>query len=248
MVDEARDPTLEDLLDAHGEVLLDNVHVMLPGQIVSYDADKQLAAVQPLVKHRHLDEDGETVLVRNMPVVHNCPVEFCGTARGRITWPVFAGDTCEIRFASASIQRWIQVGGLVDPGEDRRHDPTDGICFVGLHDAAHVPTDAPTDAVVIHTSGSVRIKLGSSSASESSVLGDAQHAATDTLIDAWRTFTVGLDALIVAMSTDLALLGVAPNTYTAAGVLQPLFVPFFAALGAFQAAATGYLSQKVKVE
>ena len=242
MPDDARDPDLGDLLALHGESLLDGVHTMLPGVIVSYDAAKQLADVQPQIKHRRLDEDGETVISIPYPVVHNCPVKFCGTARGRITWPVAAGDTCEISFASASIQRWISLGGLVDPGEDRRHDLTDGTCYVGLHDAAHVPTDAPTDAVVVHTSGGVLIKLGSSSAHESAVAGDTYLAAANTMVSAIGTVVAGLGAFAASAAVTLPVLAGAAST------LAPIISTFATAITTYATAAANFKATKVKVE
>lgn len=201
-MDQPRDPSLEDLLDLHGELVADRVHTMLPGKIVAYDATTQLADVQPLIRRRYLAEDGETVVTQDMPVVHSCPVVFCGPARGRITWPVAVGDTCEIRWAFASLARWVRSGGLVDPGDDRRHDPSDAVCQVGLHDGAHVPTDAPTDAIVLHASGGTTIKLGSSSATSAVAL----NSALAQLVSILSGVTAGVgsgDAAIAALQTYL---------------------------------------------
>jgi hypothetical protein len=203
-MDEPRDPTLETLLDLHREVLLEGVHVMMPGRIVSYDATLQKADVQPLVKGRHFGEDGETLVVQPMPVVQGCPVVFCGRAGGRITWPVAVGDTCELRCSSVALARWLKSGGLVDPGDDRRHDLADAICQVGLHDFAHVPTDAPTDAVVIHVSGGVTIKLGSSSASKAPAFNDDLAQLISTLSGVTPGVGSG-DAAIAALQSYLGL-------------------------------------------
>lgn len=236
--DQPRSPSLEALLEAFGETLRDGIHVMLPGKVTSYDASKQTATVQPLVKQRFLAEDGETYVAQDLPAIHGCPVEFCGPARGRITWPVKAGDTCEIRFSSASLARWLASGGgPVDPGEDRRHDLSDAICFVGLHSPASVPTDAPTNAVVIHTSGGVLIQLGSSSATQAAILGNTYRTAEDTMLTA-------IKALATALATSCPPLGTVPQqaaTATAATAAAT-------AIQTFQTAAASYLSQKVKLE
>lgn len=235
--DQPRSPSLESLLEAFGETLRDGIHVMLPGRVESYNATNQTATVQPLVQQRYLAEDGETVVKQNLPPIHGCPVEFCGPARARITWPVAAGDICEIRFSSASLQRWLSLGGgPVDPGDDRRHDLTDAICFVGLHSPATPPTDAPTTALVIHTSGGILIKFGSSGASESAILGSTYRTAEDTLLTALTTFTT-------AISAHSAPAGPYPDPtlVTAATAMNT-------AIAAFKAAAATYLSQKVKLE
>jgi Phage protein Gp138 N-terminal domain len=200
--DEIREPSLESLLEMHREVMLDGVRVMLPGVILSYNETTQKAVVQPLIKHRHVDEEGNEV-PEDLPAIHECPVVFCGNARGRITWPVAAGDTCEIRFASSSIARWAQVGGSVDPGDDRHHDLSDAVCFVGLHDFSNVPTDAPTDAIVLHANDGTTIKLGSS--------GAADPVALKSDLDA---FVGGLDARIVFLTGGL------PGTAAELAIIQ----------------------------
>jgi hypothetical protein len=205
MADDPRDPSLENVLELMREVTLDGVRVMLPGRITTYDPVKQRASVQPLVKHRHVAEDGETIVAEVLPVIHDCPVVFCGTSRGRITWPVAAGDTCEIRFASSSISSWVASGGIVDPGDDRHHDLSDAVVFVGLHDFAHVPTDAPTDALVVHATGGTVIKLGSSSASQAVVVQSALGDFMAALAAAIPGAGVGAGAL-TSLQTQLGLL------------------------------------------
>jgi hypothetical protein len=225
-VDQSRDPSLEAILDLHAELMKDSIHVMLPGKIVSYDATKQQAVVQPLVKSRRLAEDGVTRVVEDLPPIHNVPVEFCGPARGRVTWPVASGDICEVRFASSSLARWVvmSAGSTVDPGDDRRHDLSDAVCFVGLHSPASPPTDAPVDAVVIHVSGGVKVKLGSSGASHPVPQGDNLQSALNDFLDALNTYaaaiapiadpvlghpaTVALQSAIVALQGASYLSGV----------------------------------------
>jgi Phage protein Gp138 N-terminal domain len=236
-LDDARDPSLESLLQLHREVLLDQVNVMLPGKIVSYDADAQEAVVQPLVQKRYLAEDGVTYVAQDLPPIHNCPVEFCGTSRGRITWPVAAGDICEIRFSSASLARWVALpsGSTVDPGDDRQHDLSDAVVFVGLHSPSNAPTDAPTDAVVITVSGGTSIKLGSSSASQAAVLGSTYRTAEDT-------YFAALEAIVNAIAAAPPL-----ATYFATGAPATALAAWTAAITAFHLDPSAYLSQTVKL-
>lgn len=209
-VDDPRDPSLEAVLDLHREVLLDGLNVMLPGKVVSYDATTQQAVVQPLVQKRYLAEDAVTYVTQDLPPIHNVPVEFCGTARGRLTWPVAAGDICEIRFSSASLARWVATpaGNTVDPGDDRQHDLSDAVCFVGLHSPASAPTDAPTDAVVVHLSGTT-MKIGSSGASKN-VLTTADGTTFMTALSGAIT-ALGADPSVSALAAlQAALMGTTP--------------------------------------
>jgi hypothetical protein len=164
MNDQPADPQLEDLLNLINQCQRSGLWTMLPGEIVDYNAGSQSASVQPLIMTRQPQED-DTVNVMSAPIVHNVPVMMMGPGRGRITFPIAAGDTCALWFASRSIARWVTNGGQVDPGDDRTHDLSDAICIVGLHNFAQVPTDAPTNAVVFNLGSGITAKIGSSGAS-----------------------------------------------------------------------------------
>lgn len=221
-MDDPRDPSLETVLELHREVLLDGIHVMLPGRIVSYDQAKQTATVQPLVKARHLAEDGETLVIEDVAPINGCLVRFVGPARGRMTWPVAAGDICEIRFASASLARWCAMasGPTIDPGDDRRHNLTDAICVVGMHSPANPPTDAPTDAVVIHVSDGTKIRLGGSSSAQSVPQGDNLQSALNTLMTALKVYIAGIKSVADPSDAFTTTLGAAIDTFEAAGYLS----------------------------
>jgi hypothetical protein len=111
------------------------------------------------------------------------------STKGRLTWPVQVGDKCTIHYCSASIARWVVQGKVVDPGDDRRHDLADAIVAPSLH-GGPPPTDAPTDAVVLHCD---KAKLGSSGAS--------QHAVGDSAL---TTFGAALNAAIASLGPPSA--------------------------------------------
>ncbi len=182
--DEPIDPSLESLMLAFCKLSLDGVRVMLPGVVTSYDPATQKASVQPQVMHARVDEDTGERRADPLPEVHDAPVMFLGPARGRITWPVAVGDKCAVFYASSSISRWVTTGRLLDPGDDRHHDLSDAVVLVGLHDFAHVPTDAPTDAVVLHAGDGVTVKIGGSSGTEKTFKADTFLDALDTLVAA----------------------------------------------------------------
>ncbi len=186
MADEPRDPSLEDLLERFREVMLDGIRTTLPGRITAYDSTTQLASAQPEIPDRRVEEDGSLTPV-TLPVVHRAPVMFLGAnSKGRITWPVQVGDACTIYYCSSYIARWVALGRIVDPGDDRRHDLADAIVAPSLHGGTP-PTDAPTDALVVHAD---TVKLGSSGAS--------QHAVGDSALTDFIT------ALTTAMAATSA--------------------------------------------
>lgn len=202
--DEPRDPDLHTLLERFREILQDGIQTIEPGRITAYDPTTQLASAQPEVQSRKVEEDGSLTPVTR-PIVHRAPVMFLGaSSKGRITWPVQVGDACTIYYCGSSIARWVALGRVVDPGDDRRHDIGDAIVAPSLHSAAAVPTDAPTDAIVLHAD---KIKAGSSSAS--------QHAVGDSAL---TVFGQALNAAIAASSTNAPGLAALTALRSALGV------------------------------
>lgn len=194
MSDVPRDPTLTDLLELTREQTLEGIRTHIPGVITSYDKDKQRASVQVLIKDLHVPDvdtnDGEDLVPETVAVLVDVPVMHAGVPRGRITFPVKVGDYCLVEFCSSATAVWNALGGgsPQNPGDPRRHDLSDAVALVGLHNFAEVPTDAPDDAVVVHLGAGVTFKQGSSSASESALLGDSFVSACDTFADALSAF------------------------------------------------------------
>lgn len=63
----------------------------IPGKVVSFDAEKQTATVQPLYKPKH---NGEAI---DMPELYEVPVRFSRGGDGAYTHPMKNGDFVELR-------------------------------------------------------------------------------------------------------------------------------------------------------
>lgn len=162
MSDEAMSPGLDSVLDLVLDEALANARTMLPARVTAYDGTKRRASIQVLIKEAHINEIGERV-VETIAEIHGVPVWMFGSqANGHITVPVGVGDQGMAIFASSSIAKWKVRGGIVDPGDDTKHSINDCVFVAGLHDFAHVPAPAPTDAIVTH--GPTR--LGDASATD----------------------------------------------------------------------------------
>ena len=191
MSDDPQDVPLELVIETAFLSLLSGVNTSQPGILTDYDPATQRASVRPLVQRAHVQETGAEK-VEIVAEVHDVIVLHPGAARGRITFPVKKGDTCLLFHTSVAISKWRLRGGSVDPGDDRMHDLSDGIALVGLHSFNEVPTPAPDDAVVVHVSGGVKVKLGGPSASDGVVrLSDLEALVT------------GLDIKIAALTAGL---------------------------------------------
>jgi len=207
-------PTLGDVLVEAIEARLADVHVGMPGRVVCYDAAKQTADVEPLVKRRHTDESGELVAVA-LAIVNAVPVVFEGGGGFGSTFPLAAGDTVWLAFASCSLEQWKRRGSLVDPEDDRTMHLSDAVCYPGLRDLAHPRTSAPTDRARFGKDGGVALEVTSS---EVLVGGGAGHEPTvkyTTRNTAEQTFLTALGVYLAALGTATGLSGPAATFATA---------------------------------
>lgn len=140
-------PSPETVIRRAIRVALRQVRVALPGRVESYDAKTCQADVQPLIMEAQPQPDG-SLKTALLPVVPHVPVLFVGGGGSRLTFPVKAGDTCMLVFSSSSLDRWLALGGEVDPQDDRHHHLTDAIAIVGLDDFASVKPAHATATVL----------------------------------------------------------------------------------------------------
>ena len=225
MSDEPRDPGLEDLFSLAIETALASARTMLPGRVESYNALKQSASVTVLIKEAHVSED-DTRTVVALSQLHDVPVCHFGGEDGRITFPVKSGDVGMVVFASSSIARWKLIGGIVDPGDDRHHSLSDCFFVPGGHDFAHVPTIAPTDAIVTH--GETRI--GGPIGTEKMIRGETYRTAEDIMLGLLAAALTEIAAGLTALSQSSAATAAAAT-----------------GIGTFLSTAATYLAVKGKV-
>ena len=102
--------------DALKRDFFSSLHCALPGNIVSFDPEKQTAEIQPAVK----------VGSMTYPVLSDVPVFM------PVPFEVNPGDACLVVFADIDIDNWLQTGEASVPGSARRHSLSDGFAFVGF--------------------------------------------------------------------------------------------------------------------
>ena len=93
-----------------------SLHCALPGNIVSYDSEKQTAEIQPAVKLGSM----------TYPILSDVPVFM------PVPFEVNPGDACLVIFADIDIDNWFQTGEASVPNSARRHSLSDGFAFVGF--------------------------------------------------------------------------------------------------------------------
>ena len=102
--------------DALKRDFFSSLHCALPGNIVSFDPEKQTAEIQPAVKMGSL----------TYPVLSDVPVFM------PVPFEIHPGDACLVVFADMDIDAWLQTGEASVPGSARRHSLSDGFAFAGF--------------------------------------------------------------------------------------------------------------------
>ena len=125
------------------------IHTAMPGVILSYDAGKGLATVQPTMKFKK--PDGDTVdyaQITGVPVVFQQGMNQEAT----VAFPVKPGDGCLIIIAEQSIDYWLYGQ---ETETDLAFDLTNAICIPGLFTKANSVVKAACDqnAVIADVSG-----------------------------------------------------------------------------------------------
>jgi Phage protein Gp138 N-terminal domain len=155
------EPSMVELLRAHGREVSRLINCAVPGRIEKFDATKKTAEVHPLLKR--VLPDGS--VVSYTPLL-DCPVMTIQGGGAYLQMPVTAGDQCLIVFADRNIDAWHQNGAESVPFDGRSHDLSDAIAIVGLDASNSAQVTYPTDeARIIAGSAKVRVKKDGSEAS-----------------------------------------------------------------------------------
>lgn len=121
-------PTLTDVIKTAMETRLTDLHVMLPGEFVSFDASTGKASAKVLIKRKF--EDGTTV---ELPLLKDIPVQMPRTESAIIYIPIKAGDKCMLLFSERSLDAWKKQSGSQDPQDRRKHHLSDAVAVPGLY-------------------------------------------------------------------------------------------------------------------
>ncbi len=102
--------------DALKQEIFSSLHCALPGNVVSLDAERQTAEIQPAVKLGSM----------TFPVLTDVPVFM------PVPFDVHPGDACLVVFADIDIDAWFDTGEASEPRSSRKHSLSDGFAFIGF--------------------------------------------------------------------------------------------------------------------
>ncbi|MEE6802350.1 Gp138 family membrane-puncturing spike protein, partial [Escherichia coli O8:H10] len=87
----------------------------------------------------------------NYPLLVDVPVAFPRGGGCTLTFPVRPGDECELIFNDRCIDFWWQSGGVQEPVDDRMHDLSEALRFVGPMSQAQKIGNISTRAAQLRT-------------------------------------------------------------------------------------------------
>lgn len=155
-------PRISDLVELILQNRLNEFHTCIPGRIVEYDATKQEATVQPLIKRRYYDAGPNADGIQEQPPIVAVPVVFPSAGTGILSFPVKVGDIVLILFSERSLDNWLFSDGasLIDPQDHRQFNYSDAIAIPGIYPFQKALGGSTTD---------VELRMNSGTASECKV-------------------------------------------------------------------------------
>lgn len=141
-----------------------------PGQVKKWEASKQRADIQPLIKLVYQDEEDERQ-TESDAVITGVPVMFYGGGPTRFVFPIsdgtlnIGGSTIAatkglIIWCDCSLDKWLSGDGKeVDPEYDHRYAHNDAIFIAGLNPFGAALSDVPSDYMSIGFDGGMQIKI-----------------------------------------------------------------------------------------
>ena len=121
--------TINEVINSHIENALSEIHTAFPAQVLRYDATKQCADMQPVIKKKLRDDS-----VLPMPVIHNVPIVFPSSGGALLSFPVNVGDTMLIICCERSLDAWLSSDGAqIDPQDTRKFNISDAVAIPGLY-------------------------------------------------------------------------------------------------------------------
>lgn len=121
--------TINDVINSHIENAMSEIHTAFPAQVLRYDASKQCADLQPVIKKKFRDDS-----TLPMPVLHNIPIIFPSSGGAMLSFPVNENDTMLVICCERSIDYWLSSdGSQIDPEDTRKFNMSDAVAIPGLY-------------------------------------------------------------------------------------------------------------------
>jgi hypothetical protein len=123
-------PDLQELFRRAQDSRLRGVNVAMPGIVVSYDATKKTATVQPALRSTVPNDDGEFE-AEDLQPIPNVKVIWPKCGKLSITGTLQAGDSVDLVFQTRATTEWRRTGKVATPLDERYHSIGYPVAFPG---------------------------------------------------------------------------------------------------------------------
>jgi len=174
--------SFEELLKRHSDKIKNDIRVAIPGIIQSFDPVEQTVSVQPVLRERIRDSQGNMEFIQ-LPILLDVPIVLPRAGGYILTMPVSAGDECLVIFGDMCIDAWWSNGDIQNQIEKRRHDLSDGFAVLGTWSQPKRVQNYSTDSVQLRTedgTSSISLKSGEIKLVANSVKINGKEFATHT--------------------------------------------------------------------
>ena len=199
----------QDALEIWLRARMEDVHVCLPGTVVSCAKDSRLATVKPSIRPRSLHGD-----VFDIPPIQSVPVIWPGSQDFTVSGTLRRGDRVLLVFSEASIGNWLRGSQDADAEDETRFSLQDAVAIPGLWPMGAVPKH-PLNTAAWGLS-SDRLEIGGTKAGKLV----AKNSASDLRAEIDRLYD-RIGALCTIIQTQATVLSAASTGPLAA--LQPGF-------------------------
>lgn len=136
------------------DLLTANQHTFLPGIVQSFDSKERTCSVQPSLQRLYTGDEEPT----NLPIQEDVPVQFPGSNEYYLEFKLNKGDEVACAISERSIEAWLELGGVVDPGDTRRFDLSDMIVIAGMKTKANAQGDVGEGIALRNSEGTVEVR------------------------------------------------------------------------------------------
>lgn len=134
-----------------GEYLKDNMRTSVPGHVLSFDPDTQMAEVQIGL----MLEDRLGSQQPRRPIIH-VPVQFWGAAGGTLECRVASNTEGVLFFSQECIDSWVDQGGVAVKSEPRRFSINDAYFIPGIRSIPGAITSFANDGIRLRSNDGSR--------------------------------------------------------------------------------------------
>lgn len=129
-------PSHSDILYVAFQNMLLGLRVAMPGIVKTYDAVKQTAEIQIMLK-RVIEDEDENRVEESFPILPDVPIAFPRGGTFGMTFPMAVGDNVLVFFCDMSIDQWRATNKEIAPDDLRLHDLGGAFAIPGLYATDH---------------------------------------------------------------------------------------------------------------